>query len=242
LFPNQHIPNPAIPQMANMVDQPNHMIYKNPSGELMKIALYNTMFQNKLDEFVQLIQLNPGCEIHLDSEHTGETMMHLAIMNARIDFVRELTKNGASLNIKYNPINFVRDAYSMSGHDSLFQAVHICITKLLVVRNGNHIMQTIDQYYKIIIYLLESGATPNTVDSKGTPILLWICSQIHHDEDKPIIKNIITALIDHNVDVNVETKYMGQSIEHCCMMNDNDDLLELIKNYQPAVITKGVHL
>jgi len=203
---------------------------------ILNIQLRNLLDLDAYDQFVGLINENPGCGAQLDSIISNDTLLHMAIKYRKLNYVRALVQNGASLNIKCGP----------GGFDALFEAVYQCMESCSrfwrehVDGYKERVTKEIEEYYNIIVFLLESGANPNTLDINGNPLLVMICTRRLDNRIKHIVKNIVTALIDHNIDVNVETEYSGYTIEYYCIWDHNDDLLDHIKNYRPTII-KGCH-
>jgi len=199
--------------------------------------LRNLLILDKYTKFIKIIESNPMCGPQLDTVIKDDTLLHLAIRNTQLEYIKALIKNGASMNIKTN----------QKGHDALFEAVAHCIDcchnlwKFHVESNKVSAIQQMEQYYDIIVYLLESGADANTINHKGQTLLALICAQRHDDRVKHIIKNIVSLLIDHNIDVDIEIEYDGKSIQSNCLSNGNADVLDHIMNYKPGPITKGVY-
>jgi len=210
--------------------------------------LNNLLNHDEFDQFVELIKQNPGCGAQLDSMIPLEedtTLMHIALRKAKIDFVRALVENGASLHIKT----------ALNGHDALYEAIyryvsyvkyeHLTHVKYEHMTHTNkeqakqQAKQRMDQFYNIIVYLLGSGADPNTQDRYNKPILTWMCSEYRDDGVKHIIKNIATLLVDHGMIIDTERRYKGVALEEYASNRDNGDIIEYVMNYQPEPITKG---
>jgi len=216
----------------NIINQIQHTMAK------LSIQLLNLLNQDEIDQFIELIKQNPGCGAQLDSmipmATKDTTLMHIALKDAKIDFVRALVENGASLHIKP----------SLNGHDSLYEAIYRYI---LYVKHGHvthndseeQAKQRREQFYNIIVYLLGSGANPNTQDKYKWPILMWMCSEYNGDKVKHIIKNIAALLVDHGMIIDTEIRYDGLTLEENAKNRNNGDIIEYVMNYQPEPITKG---
>jgi len=204
----------------------------------LSAQLYKHLNHNEFDQFVDLINQNPGCVDQLNSIILNNTLLNIAIMFAKMNYVRVLVQNGARMDNKSE----------LDGFDALFEAVNQCAKSCSHFSDRDsdnrkaRAMSNIEEYNKIIVFLLESGADANTVDRDGDSLLVLLCWHRYHDNKiKQIIKNIVTVLLDYNMNINMETVYCGHTIGYYCMANNNGDLLDHIMNYQPEVITKGCH-
>jgi len=203
----------------------------------LNAQLHNLLNHDEFDQFVGLINQNPGCGDQLNLIIENDTLLHRAIRYAKINYVRALVQNGASMNVRRG----------IDGFDALFQAVYMCAvgcSRFEDIQDDKSKMDAVKkiiEYCHIVVYLLESGADPNTVDSNGDPLLILLCSRRYDNKIKHVIKRIVTVLIDHNIDVNTKTVYNGYTIEFICILTPNHDLLDHIQDYQPVMITKGVN-
>jgi len=187
------------------------------------IALRELMHDDKLDQFIKLIEQNPS--YNLDQTDNYDTLLHRAIELAKLEFVRALVSHGA--NIHFN-----------DHGDALRRAAYWCAV-YHSYNNNEQLLKKMEEYQKIIMYLLESGANCNTIGVNGDSSLTVICRWSHPAESKIIMKQIVMLLLDHGADRNF-VRSDGHTAEREARDHLNDDIADCIRDYQP-VMTKGCY-
>jgi len=200
--------------------------------------LHMIVIDNKADTFMRLIKTDHhyrNYKFYINQRFAGVPMIHQAITHCNIIFVQGLVGIGAVITIKTED----------DGFDALFEAVYQC--KWCSFLRGWHSMLypenrknlTMEKYYDIIVYLLQIGANPNTVDKDGNTLLVHMCNYRHPEENRDMIKKIVMVLIDFGINTDTRKEYAnGNSLETYAWMCENDDILEVIKNHKPRPVIK----
>jgi ankyrin repeat protein len=203
--------------------------------------LYNLLRSNEPAKFKELIIGHPEC--NLDVLYDSDTLLYYAVhyahvYNGMFDFVKILVDHGASINIKNQKIQ--------SGRNVLFGAVQQCLIFATRINTSGEKLafDGTNKYYQIIKYLLESGrADPNTTDNSGLTPLMSICLHTFDPRIMPIMKDVITLLLDHGADrdyVNDHDLYHDETAEQLARNGENIEMADYIRDYQPMA-TKGCH-
>jgi len=125
-----------------------------------------------------------------------------------VTFVRGLIESGVDINKKYG----------VNKETILHRAVY-------------------ENYFDVVLYLVEAGADINRIDSEHfTPLLETGRSEIM----KPVNIKMIEYLLDHGADREART-IAGTTIYTTYRVRQDDALVDHIKSYG-LIPTKGVHL
>jgi ankyrin repeat protein len=174
-----------------------------------------------------LIELNPG--YHIDSIVNNETLLFRAVKLCKLKFVQILVSHGADIHLP-----------SCDKGDALRKAVYYCACQSWNVK-GQELLKRMQEYYDIIIYLLDHGANCNSRGSGGDTSLTVICDYRCYKKRMHIVKKIVTVLLDNGADRDLLTRD-GLTAEQAARKKSNFEIADCIRDYQPEPVTKGCYM